>query len=148
MKHHHLSWFSDLLTLLFFIVSTAKPTHPPTPQPSEEDAIDVPLPPSGTLGRVANDGSPSSLYPLDRCLGDCDSDSDCMDNLKCCQRDSSSDPPPPNCLGNTEGDTDYCYSPADGSCNDDNGSGTETPSTSVPAPPTATSVPSGVYILL
>ena len=35
---------------------------------------DVKLPPAGTLGRVGNNGDPSSAFPLQECHGDCDSD--------------------------------------------------------------------------
>ena len=58
---------------------------------------------------------PGSGPRLDRCEGDCDSDNDCIGNLKCYQRDSSSDVPP-GCVGGGSGDDpthDYCYDPAD-----------------------------------
>lgn len=87
-----------------------------------DDDDDTTVPPPGTLGRVANDGEPSSLYPLARCLGDCDRDNDCSGSLECYQR-SSNDRGPPNCSGNTEASTDYCYNPADDEQDDDGGSG-------------------------
>lgn len=50
-----------------------------------------------------------------RCMGDCDSDADCQDGLKCKQRTSKTDNVP-GCEGwlykQTDGhDWDYCYDP-------------------------------------
>lgn len=65
---------------------------------------------------------------MGKCEGDCDSDSDCADGLKCYQRDSSDDVPP-GCQDGGDGDisdSDYCYDPddaddGDGTANDDGG---------------------------
>ena len=32
------------------------------------------IPSAGNLGRVGNNGQPSSVFPLEKCHGDCDSD--------------------------------------------------------------------------
>lgn len=55
----------------------------------------------------------TSENKLDRCEGDCDSDSDCKPGLKCFQRSSSNDVPP-GCKPGGPGDDpthDYCYDP-------------------------------------
>jgi len=44
------------------------------------------------------------------CQGDCDSDNDCMDNLKCWQRDRG-DAGPSQCTGEAFSWYDYCYDP-------------------------------------
>jgi len=80
------------------------------------DPADVTLPPTGTLGRVGNNGDPEYLYPLKACQGDCDSSSDCLDGLECYQRSEGDTDPIPGCAGDLDGRTDYCYDPnADGS---------------------------------
>ena len=49
---------------------------------------------------------------LGRCEGECDSDADCLGNLKCFQRQNGE--PVPGCSGSGRGPTwDYCYDPAD-----------------------------------
>eukprot|EP00980_Cylindrotheca_fusiformis_P011317 scaffold2611_cov70-Cylindrotheca_fusiformis.AAC.2 len=55
-------------------------------------------------------------YPLGLCKGDCDSDSDCLGDLKCFQRDPYQSVP--GCAGgSSDGSrTDFCY--AEGSKND------------------------------
>jgi len=68
--------------------------------------------PEGTLGNVGDDGQPSTVFPLGRCLGDCDSSNECEGDLVCFQRDGG-DPAPPGCVGSTEGATDYCVLPED-----------------------------------
>jgi len=76
------------------------------------DENDIVAPTGNNLERVGNNGSPA-FYPLPKCKGDCDnSEQDCEGHLQCFQR-SSGDPGPPGCTGNPEGDTDYCYDPAD-----------------------------------
>lgn len=64
------------------------------------------------LAFVGNDRSPASAFPLSKCQGDCDEDSDCVDGLKCFKRDSSI-LNVPGCDGNVSDDTDFCYDPAD-----------------------------------
>eukprot|EP01084_Bolivina_argentea_P061679 112756_1 len=48
---------------------------------------------------------------LIECQGDCDSDSNCVGNLKCFQREPNA-PNPPGCQGTATNDWDYCYDPA------------------------------------
>lgn len=70
------------------------------------DSTEQPL--AGSLGMVGDNGIPASVFPLGRCLGDCDSDSQCEGNLRCFQRNQG-DPGPPGCTGMAVGATDYCY---------------------------------------
>lgn len=58
---------------------------------------------------IGNNGSPSAVFPLGRCEGDCDNDGECDDGLKCFQRDGVK--PVPGCLGEGQSNTDYCYLP-------------------------------------
>jgi len=53
-------------------------------------------------------GRPSEL--LRKCEGDCDSDSDCWNNLTCWQREMG-DVTPPGCNGSPYKNWDYCYEP-------------------------------------
>jgi len=76
------------------------------------DPADFAVPPDGTLGRVGNNGSPGSLFPLKACQGDCDSDLDCQEGLKCFQRKEGDTNPIPGCEGSFEASTDYCFDPA------------------------------------
>ncbi len=92
------------------------------PNDDDDDDDDDDIPPPGTLGRIGNDGSPSSRFPLDKCHGDCDRDRDCRGNLQCYQRRSGSSPPP-GCRGQVEGSTDYCYDPDDEEDDDDDDTG-------------------------
>ena len=41
--------------------------------------------------------------------GDCDSDDDCLGDLKCYQRDSADPGVVPGCTGEPSGSNDYCY---------------------------------------
>jgi hypothetical protein len=50
--------------------------------------------------------------PLQRCEGDCDSDSDCASGLKCLQRNGGEKVP--GCNGNDNSRTDYCYASSSG----------------------------------
>jgi hypothetical protein len=64
------------------------------------------------LIRVANDGIPVSAYPLQKCQGDCDRDSDCASGLKCFYRKMGDTLHIPGCTGSPLRDsTDYCYDP-------------------------------------
>jgi len=45
---------------------------------------------------------------LNRCGGDCDTDSDCLNNMACWQR-SAGEPLPPGCKGSLNSNYDYCY---------------------------------------
>lgn len=72
-----------------------------------------------TLKRTGNDGSPASVFPLTKCQGDCDKDSDCANNLKCFNRKPGDDIRKiPGCTTSTvtkltNDGTDYCYDPKD-----------------------------------
>ena len=50
--------------------------NPDRSNTDNEDNEDIPK--AGNLGRVGNNGKPSSVFPLERCLGDCDSDGKCL----------------------------------------------------------------------
>ena len=64
------------------------------------------------LRHVANDGLPTTAYPLKNCQGDCDSDTDCEGSLVCSQR-SSGNIAVPGCTGGEDeaANYDYCYDP-------------------------------------
>jgi len=82
---------------------TDNPTDSPTKTPSPTI---TPLPPKPA---VDFGGTPlASLFPLQRCQGDCDSDSDCALGLFCFQRNSNQ--AIPGCIGGEENPmmTDYC----------------------------------------
>jgi hypothetical protein len=64
------------------------------------------------LAFLGNNGAPQDAFPLGRCFGDCDDDSDCYGILKCFQRDGFE--AVPGCTGKGKNSTDYCYDPADG----------------------------------
>ena len=130
---------------------TAVPTPSPTPRttdaPVAEESTDVPtITPAATTTSVpvlelelkGNNGSPSSVYPLGECEGDCDDDDECGPGLICFQRDSSD--PVPGCLGMDRSQNDYCI-------RDPNAEPTPPPTLS-PAPssnPTSTSSPTSSY---
>ena len=61
----------------------------------------------------------TTIHKLDLCQGDCDSDAECADGLRCFQRNEG-DPGPPGCPGEPYQGYDYCYTPPldnVGSCN-------------------------------
>jgi hypothetical protein len=64
------------------------------------------------LVTLGDDKQPTSVYPLPRCAGDCDSAAECEFGLKCFQRRAFE--PVPGCAGEGEVSTDYCYDPNDG----------------------------------
>ena len=74
---------------------------------------------ASTLQRLGNDGSPASAFPLQKCHGDCDTDTDCATNLKCFIRKPGDDILKiPGCTTSavmklTNDGTDYCYDPND-----------------------------------
>lgn len=61
------------------------------------------------LQDVGNDGSPSSVFPLKVCQGDCDSNRDCEGDLVCMQRSALE--PVPGCEGSGSPSSDYCVKP-------------------------------------
>lgn len=85
----------------------ASPTAAPTPIPAFRG--------SNILNDFADEDKPE-LYPLGRCQGDCDKDSDCESGLVCYQRTTDSHLVP-GCLGDTSSVTDYCIDPADNPSN-------------------------------
>jgi hypothetical protein len=90
-----------------------------------------------TLNRVGNDGDPTSVFPLQKCQGDCDDDDDCFGTFKCFQRKKGDDIRKiPGCTAKNVADatndgTDYCYDPSDSIV------APTKPSSPVPAPRTA-----------
>jgi hypothetical protein len=66
----------------------------------------------GNFGTISNDfvnTEESGVIGL--CSGDCDSDSECVEGLKCFKR-FDGDPPPPGCFGSPLLGNDYCYDPS------------------------------------
>jgi hypothetical protein len=73
------------------------------------DPLDIP---EGELVIVGNNSVPAALFPLQKCQGDCDNDSDCVDGLVCFQRGTQ--PTVPGCIGTADiPEIDYCADPAD-----------------------------------
>jgi len=65
--------------------------------------------------KILNDKGGDPRLPLNECEGDCDSDDDCAEGLKCYQRHSADDPVP-GCYNNptakkTEWVSDFCFNP-------------------------------------
>lgn len=84
------------------------PTPMPISRPVTASPISAPQPTLQEVERVGNDGSPSSVFPLGECQGDCDDDDDCDYGLFCYQR--SNNDAVPGCAGGSSdrSDTDYC----------------------------------------
>lgn len=79
-----------------------------------------------SLVTKGDNGSPSSAFPLGKCQGDCDRDSDCAGNLVCFQRSGTQSVP--GCSGSGKRGTDYCVEPGStggGVNGGDSGSGFE-----------------------
>jgi hypothetical protein len=72
--------------------------------PADPDA-----PEDGELVYVGNGGVPADKFPLGKCEGDCDNDSECQGDLRCFLR--SGFEPVPGCTGEGLESTDYCYDP-------------------------------------
>lgn len=56
----------------------------------------------------------SAMTPCPICVGDCNTDDDCMNALSCFKRDAGDDSPIPGCVAGGLGDIpggDYCYNP-------------------------------------
>jgi len=70
----------------------------------------VPPPTDDTLVIVGDDGDGWSTFPMLACMGDCDTDAECLGTLQCFQRLVSE--PVPGCIGLGEPTFDYCYDPA------------------------------------
>jgi hypothetical protein len=63
------------------------------------------------LSIEGDNGMPLTKFPLQKCQGDCDSDYECANGLKCLQRLNTE--PIPGCAGLGISGKDYCYDPAD-----------------------------------
>jgi hypothetical protein len=63
------------------------------------------------LQYIGDNGLPAEAFPLGKCQGDCDNDSECEQGLSCFQRDGTEDVP--GCVGIDNSRTDYCYDPKD-----------------------------------
>lgn len=67
---------------------------------------------SRPLETVGNNGIQSDLFPLAACQGDCDTDDECQEGLKCFQRGSDKGKAiPPGCEGEDDTENDFCYDP-------------------------------------
>mmetsp|Transcript_20603 Transcript_20603/g.50593 ORF Transcript_20603/g.50593 Transcript_20603/m.50593 type:complete len:1472 (+) Transcript_20603:229-4644(+) len=91
--------------------STPPPTSnrlPPTPSPTSQ--LSMPTTSSDNLTYKGNNGQPRSAFPLARCEGDCDGDSDCQGSLKCFERTGTE--AVPGCRGAGFYGIDYCYEEA------------------------------------
>ncbi|GKY93226.1 hypothetical protein MPSEU_000290300 [Mayamaea pseudoterrestris] len=64
-----------------------------------------------SLRIVGDNGSPSNVFPLGKCQGDCDSDSDCAGNLVCFERTGTQSVP--GCSGSSSNSgKDFCVDPS------------------------------------
>lgn len=82
-------------------VATATPSVQPTPPPTRAPAaptLVVPRP----IKLVGNNGLPEGAFPLDACLGDCDTDSDCQPGMFCFSRNADEFKDVPGCTGSNE----------------------------------------------
>jgi hypothetical protein len=86
--------------------STMAPQPKPTPYPTF-DATNIKIP----LIEPGNDEIPFEVFPLQRCQGDCDGDSECAPGLICYFRDGID--PVPGCSGSGYPNTDYCIDKRD-----------------------------------
>jgi hypothetical protein len=86
--------------------STLAPQPRPTPFPTF-DATNIKIP----LVEPGNDELPFEVFPLQRCQGDCDGDSECAPGLICYFRDGID--PVPGCSGSGYPNTDYCIDKRD-----------------------------------
>ena len=84
------------------------PTKSPRPT-NEPSTLPTMAPTKLSLIRVGNNGSPSSVFPLGMCQGDCDNDEECGGRLICIERRGGEDVP--GCAGFDSGGTDYCTDP-------------------------------------
>jgi hypothetical protein len=81
---------------------------PATVAPTSAPVAPTPAPISdNTLVIAGDNGTPSSAFPLGKCEGDCDGDSDCSGNLKCFQRSGTE--AVPGCEGSGVSAKDYCF---------------------------------------
>jgi V8-like Glu-specific endopeptidase len=81
---------------------TISPTNPPTFPPTNSPTTELPL------QGIGNNGSPSSVFPLGQCQGDCDNNAECQDGLNCMQRRDFEKVP--GCSGElSDRSTDFCF---------------------------------------
>jgi hypothetical protein len=86
----------------------AVPQSPPKSAPTTTKEI--------TIVFKGEDWTPRDAFPLGRCEGDCDGDSDCRDDLVCHHRDKDSTGQlghVPSCVGRDTTTRDYCIRPSD-----------------------------------
>ena len=87
------------------------------------------------LYNAGDNGNPSVQYPLGKCQGDCDSNSECAEGLVCFQRGGTEEVP--GCEGLGVSGKDYCYDP-----NPDTAVPTRKPSSTPSTTPSVTKSPS------
>ncbi len=91
--------------------STIQSSTPPTSLPTTTTIQPTVKPTRLQINNVGNDGSPSEVFPLGLCQGDCDDDDECAGDLICHQRGRND--AVPGCAGgrNERDSTDYCILP-------------------------------------
>jgi len=87
---------------------TIAPTRAPATRPPTTPGVSVDM--EIPLDTVGNNGEPEDVFPLGRCLGDCDDDDECADDLVCFSADRGDEIP--GCVGESDG-TDFCVRPQD-----------------------------------
>lgn len=103
--------------------NTAPPTAPGTVPPADR-AENTTVPPAPIMPEMppgepvilpltfmGQSGVPESAYPLGKCQGDCDEDTDCIDGLICYYRRAGE--AVPGCGGELSTNVDYCVDPRD-----------------------------------
>jgi len=85
---------------------TEAPVTPVTSSPTASPISDT------TLFIAGDNGTPSNAFPLGKCEGDCDGDSDCSGNLKCFERSGTE--AVPGCEGSGVSAKDYCFEVPEG----------------------------------
>ena len=86
--------------------TSTNPPGPPGP-PATPSPTKAPTTPSDVLVIAGDNGSPSTAFPLGKCEGDCDTDSDCSGTMKCFQRSGTE--AVPGCEGSGVSGKDYCF---------------------------------------
>jgi len=97
-------------------IESSTPSSLQTPPPSSLPSLDPTVLSSGSPSSVASSGKPLEWIPngdgsvLGECIGDCNSDDDCENDLKCFQRSGNEEVP--GCdISSGVFSVDYCYRP-------------------------------------
>jgi hypothetical protein len=106
----------NIITSLAILAAASSASASPSNDRNLEDsfggAMNMSMPSfTGENGVVGDNGSPAEAFPLAKCQGDCDDDSECAQGLYCFRRDGAEDVP--GCVDVDNRGTDYCFDPQD-----------------------------------